>query len=82
MTMASFLLHHRHEPEKCGVAFAAFKGDESPLRHTTTFASCASGGHEIWWVVEAESGAAALAMLPHYVAERCDVVLVRETRIP
>jgi hypothetical protein len=82
MTMASFLIHHRHDPEKCGVAFAAFKGDQSPLRRTTTFASCASGGHEVWWFVEAESGAAARAMLPHYLAERCEVVPVREVRIP
>jgi len=80
--MASFLLHHRHEPEKCGVAFAAFKGDGSPLRHATTVSSCASGGHEVWWVVEAESSDAALAMLPHYLAERCEVVPVREVRIP
>jgi hypothetical protein len=80
--MASFLLHHRHDPAKCGVAFAAFKGDRSPLRHTTTLASCAAGGHDVWWVVEAESGAAALALLPHYVAERCEVVQVREVRIP
>ena len=42
--MPSFLIHHRHEPEKCGVAFAAFKGHESPLRHGATFASCAAGG--------------------------------------
>ena len=80
--MASFLLHHRHDPEKCGVAFAAFKGERSPLRHTTTLASCAAGGHDVWWVVEAESGAAALALLPHYLAERCEVVQVREIRIP
>jgi hypothetical protein len=80
--MASFLLHHRHDPEKCGVAFAAFRGDESPLRGTSTIASCASGGHEVWWVVEAESADAALAMLPHYLAERCEVVPVREVRTP
>ena len=82
MSMASFLLHHRHDPEKCGVAFAAFRGDESPLRGTTTLASCASGGHEVWWVVEAASADAARAMLPHYLAERCEVVPVRHTRIP
>ncbi len=31
--MARFLLHHRHEAADCGVAFAAFKGHESVLRH-------------------------------------------------
>jgi hypothetical protein len=39
-------------------------------------ASCAAGGHDVWWIVEAESGDAALAMLPHYLAQRCDVVPV------
>ena len=80
--MACFLLHHRHDPEKCGVAFAAFKGHASPLRRAATFASCAAGGHEIWWVVEAESSEAALALLPHYVATRSTVVPVGCVRIP
>jgi hypothetical protein len=80
--VASFLLHHRHEPEKCGVAFAAFKGHPSPLRHGATFASCAAGGHEIWWVVEAASEAQALALLPHYVAQRSTVSAIRRVRIP
>jgi hypothetical protein len=82
MTVASFLLHHRHEPEKCGVAFAAFKGHGSPLRHAETFASCAAGGHEIWWVVEAGSAEQALDLLPHYVAQRCRVTPIREVQIP
>ena len=34
--MARYLLHHRHEPEECGVVFASFKGHHSPLRHQTT----------------------------------------------
>lgn len=80
--MTRFLLHHRHEPDKCGVAFAAFKGHQSPLRHAATFASCAAGGHEIWWVVEADSAAQALALLPHYVAQRTSATPVREVRIP
>jgi hypothetical protein len=82
MTVASFLLHHHHEPGKCGVAFAAFKGHPSPLRHAATFASCAAGGHEIWWVVEAESAVQALALLPHYVAQRTCAIPVREVQIP
>lgn len=80
--MASFLLHHRHDPEKCGVAFAAFKGHQSPLRHGATFASCAAGGHEIWWFVEADSEEKALALLPHYVAQRCTVTPIRKIHIP
>jgi hypothetical protein len=82
MTVASFLLHHRHDPDKCGVAFAAFKGHDSPLRHAATFASCAAGGHEIWWVVEAQTEQDALDLLPHYVAQRCEVTLVRAVEIP
>jgi hypothetical protein len=34
--MPRFLLHHRHEPHECGVAFAAFRGHASPLRHRAT----------------------------------------------
>jgi hypothetical protein len=82
MSMASYLLHHRHDPEKCGVAFAAFKGDQSPHRRTTINASCAAAGHDVWWIVEAEAGDAALAMLPHYLAQLCDVVPVRKIRLP
>ncbi len=80
--MASFLLHHRHDPGKCGVAFAAFRGHASPLRHAATFASCADGGHEIWWVVEAISAEAALDLLPHYVAQRSTAVPIRKVLIP
>ena len=35
--------------------FASFKGHESPLRHRPTL--CRSGGHAIWWTVEAETEA-------------------------
>jgi hypothetical protein len=82
MSMAGFLLHHRHDPGKCGVAFAAFKGHHSPLRHAETFASCAAGGHDIWWVVDAGSPAEALALLPFYVAQRSTAVPVRKVQIP
>ena len=80
--MTRYLLEHRHEPQECGVVFASFKGHKSPLRHRPTFASCRSGGHEIWWTVEAESGAEALALLPSYVAARTTVSRVSEVEIP
>ena len=80
--MASFLLHHRHGPGKCGVAFAAFTGHSSPLRHSATWRSCADCGHEIWWVVEAESAEQALELLPTYVADRSTAVPIREVQIP
>ena len=82
MSMAAFLLHHRHEPEKCGVAFAAFKGHASPLRHTAALSSCATGGHEIWWVVDAQDTRAALRLLPHHVAQRSTAIPIREVQIP
>jgi hypothetical protein len=78
----SYLLHHRHEPAECGVVYAAFKGHSSPLRRQTTFASCSSGGHAIWWTVEAESEEAALALLPFFVARRTTVSGVSEVVIP
>jgi hypothetical protein len=80
--MHRYLLHHRHEPDECGVVFASFKGHGSPLRHRSTLASCRSGGHAIWWTVEAASEQDALAQLPVYVAERTTATSVSEVEIP
>lgn len=80
--MAHFLLHHRHEPGQCGVVFASFRGHDSPLRHRATLASCAFGGHAIWWEVEAASEHEALGLLPFYVAERATATKVSEVEIP
>jgi hypothetical protein len=80
--MAKFLLHHRHQPAECGVAFASFRGHVSDLRRKSTVGSCASGGHEIWWVVDAATPAEALAMLPDYVAKRTEPTPVQDVRIP
>jgi hypothetical protein len=80
--MACFLIHHRHEPTECGVVFTAFKGHESPLRHRATLASCAFGGHAIWWSVEAASEAEALGLLPFFVAQRATAIRVGEVEIP
>jgi hypothetical protein len=80
--MSRFLLHHRHEPDECGVVFASFKGHESPLRHQATLASCRSGGHAIWWTVETSSEEDALRLLPAYVAKRTTVTPVSEVGIP
>jgi hypothetical protein len=80
--MTRYLLHHRHEPDECGATFASFKGYCSPLRHQDTVASCLSGGHEIWWLVDAESAEQAIALLPRYVAERSTAVPIRNVRIP
>ena len=80
--MSRYLLHHQHEPHECGVVFAAFRGFESPLRHEATLGSCRSGGHSIWWTVEATSEESALALLPFYVAERTRATAVSEVQIP
>ena len=80
--MSRYLLEHRHAPHECGVVSAAFKGYESPLRHRPTLGSCRSGGHAIWWTVEAKSEADALRLLPYYVAERTTVSRVSEVGIP
>ena len=80
--MFRFLLHHEHGPQECGVAFAAFKGQRSALRHQETLASCAFGGHAIWWVVEAPSEEDALAQLPFYLAERATATRVSPVEIP
>ena len=80
--MPRFLLHHRHEPQECGVAYASFKGEATPLRRRATVASCLSGGHEIWWLVEADSPEDALAQLPHFLATRTGVTSITEVQIP
>jgi hypothetical protein len=80
--MPCYLLEHRHEARECGVVFAAFKGHGSPLRRQETLASCRSGGHAIWWTVEADSENDALALLPHYVAKRTMATRVSKVDIP
>jgi hypothetical protein len=77
-----YVLHHRHEPHECGVVFASFKGHESRLRRKVALASCHSGGHAMWWTVEAQSEAEALGLLPFYVAERTMAENVKEVEIP
>jgi len=80
--MPRFLIHHQHESRECGVAFASFKGHESPLRRKATLASCAFGGHAIWWSVEAGGEAEALGLLPFFVAERATATRVDDVEIP
>jgi hypothetical protein len=80
--MTNYLLHHHHEPQECGVVFASFSGHKSPLRHQPTLASCRSGGHAIWWTVEAETEQDALGLLPAYVAARTTATRVSEVQIP
>lgn len=81
-SVSRYVLEHRHDPHECGVVFAAFKGIESPLRHRPTLASCRSGGHAIWWTVDAETEDEALGLLPDYVATRTTISRVSEVEIP
>ena len=67
--MATYLLEHRHQPTDCAVAFAAWKGVESPLRDETVLSSCPIGEHRLWFVVEAPDETVALSRLPRYLAE-------------
>ena len=80
--MPRYLLHHTHDAAECSVAFTSFKGHSSPLRHTTTIASCVFGGHMIWWLVDAAGPEEALELLPFFVAQRSIAVAVREVQIP
>lgn len=78
----TFILSHQHRPEECRIAIAAWKGYASPLRGGRPFGSCASGGHRVWWTVDATDPASALAQLPRYVALRTIADEVREIPIP
>jgi hypothetical protein len=80
--MPSFVLHHRHQPEECPSAYAAWKGYESPLRGQSAPSSCRLGGHEIWWEVDAADETDALAHLPGFVGERTNAVRVNQVEIP
>lgn len=64
------------------MVFASFKGFASPLRHRPATASCAWGGHEMWWELEAASDQDALGLLPRYVAERTHVTRIGDVEIP
>jgi len=44
--------------------------------------TCLTGGHVIWWRVEAGDTDAALALLPAFVATRTAPLEVREVEIP
>jgi hypothetical protein len=77
-----FLLHHQHQPNECAAAFAAWKGFDSPLRQRSALSSCLTGGHGLWWRVEATDRSEALALLPRFVAARTDPIQIREMQIP
>ena len=80
--MRHFLLSHRHDPTECRIAFAAWRGVDSPLRHHATIGSCATGGHALWWTIEAHDAEMALAQLPPWLADRTEVSEVSEIPIP
>lgn len=80
--MTRYRLHHRHTAQECAVAFASWRGFNSPLRHGAATGSCVRGGHELWWDVDADSPAAALALLPQFVGERTRAIPVEDVRIP
>jgi hypothetical protein len=80
--MPVFLLAHRHQPNECAAAFAAWQGFDSPLRRGRAPSTCLAGGHGVWWRVEAPDAAGALALLPPYVAERTTAIEVRDVEIP
>jgi hypothetical protein len=80
--MPSYLLCHRHAPDECGAAVAAWRGFTSPLRGRSTISSCQFGRHRVWWRVEAATANDALAQLPPYVAQRSDVIRIAELQLP
>lgn len=80
--MPTFLLCHRHTPEQCRFAFAAWRGFDSPLRHGDALSSCPSGGHALWWVVTAHDASGALDQLPPFLSLRAEAIPVSEVPIP
>jgi hypothetical protein len=80
--MPTFVLTHRHKPEDCAIAVAAWRGFASPLRRGRPLGSCANGGHRLWWIVEAADKREALSLLPHYVASRTVAEEVHAVPLP
>jgi hypothetical protein len=80
--MATYLLCHRHDASECQVVFAAWEGFDRPVRARPALGTCRQGSHALWWTVDAVEAAAALALLPAYVAERTQAVEVMEVPIP
>ncbi len=77
-----YLISHHHADTECRAAFAAWRGFASPLRGRPTTSSCTTGDHRVWWTVKAPNAAAALALLPPFVAARSEATPVREVAIP
>lgn len=77
----TFVLTHVHHETECRIAYAAWRGFDSPLRGRGAAASCAAGDHRMFWTVEADSPEAACAQLPPYLAERTHVSQVTEVAI-
>lgn len=61
---------------------ASWRVFASPLRGQSATASCAHGGHHVWFDVEAPDREAALSLLPGFVAHRTEVVRVAELDLP
>ena len=80
--MPRFLIHHRHRPGECGIAFVAFRGHDGELRKHTALSACPYGEHAIWWIVHAADEERALAMLPFFVAQRSSVTPVTDVVLP
>ena len=80
--MTAFILIHEHSETECASAFAAWLGVPSELRRRPAWAGCMHGEHRVFWRVEAESAAAALAMLPEFVAARATATPVRRVTVP
>lgn len=81
-TMPRYLLEHSHEAHSCATAYAAWSGYDSPLRHQHAIATCASGAHRMFWLVEASDAEAALHQLPEWLAERTRVSEASAVTIP
>ena len=77
-----FVLHHRHAPKECRAVYAAWSGFDSRLRHHDALASCASGGHRMFWTIDARDEREALEQLPPFVGERTEISEVQEVTIP
>jgi hypothetical protein len=80
--MPTYRLLHRHQPNECSTAYAAWKGYESPLRGRPATSSCSWGGHEIWWDLKASDPDDALRNLPGYLSDRAVATRVGKVEIP
>ena len=80
--MPFFLLHHRHAPASARLRSPPGRASRALSVTGWAASTCLAGGHSLWWRVQADDAAEALALLPRFVARRTVPIEIRDVEIP